>query len=162
LSWFCYSTEIDDTMKSKIRTFLLISTTCLLLGLGCTKAPDVADTKNQIQLDTALKLFVNRPDGWEVKKFNTLYKNPKTPSGYTYVAGGINYGLGPKDKKGDTVIKLHVVAIPKAYVEAYEKGKFPLNAERKLETSEYMVYTAVLDAGDSNIDAVIKSIVIKP
>lgn len=152
----------NDTMKSKITKLFLISATCLLLGLGCTKTPQVSDTKNQIQLDTALKLFVNKPDGWEVKKFNTLYKNPKTPSGYTYVAGGINYGLGSKNSKGDTVIKIHIVAIPKAYVEAYEKGKFPLNAERKLETPEYVVYTAVQDAEDSNIEGVIKSLIIKP
>lgn len=149
-------------MKSKITKLFLISAACLLLGLGCTKTPDVVDTKNQIQLDSALKLFVNKPEGWEVKKFNTLYKNPKTPSGYTYVAGGINYGLGPKNSKGDIVIKVHVLAIPKSYIEAYEKGKFPLNAERKLETPEYVVYTAIVDSADSNIEGMIKSIVTKP
>jgi hypothetical protein len=149
-------------MKTKFTKYFLISATCLLLGLGCAKAPDVVDTKNQIQLDTSLKLFVNKPEGWDVKKFNTLYKNPKTPSGYTYVTGGINYGLGSKNAKGDLVIKIHVIAIPKSYVEAYEKGKFPLNAERKLETPEYMVYTATIDSGDSNIEGLIKSIVIKP
>lgn len=148
-------------MKSKIAKFFLIGTTCLLLGLGCSDKPQVVDAKNQIKLDSALNIFVNKPDGWEVKKFNTLYKNPKTPSGYTYVAGGINYGLGTKNSKGDVTIKIHVVAIPKAYVEAYEKGKFPLNAERKLETPEYVVYTAILDPSDAMVNDIIKSIEIK-
>lgn len=149
-------------MKLSVKTIILLSAAVLVLGLGCSNTVVNEKKGPQTQLDAGIKLFVEKPDGWDITKFNTLYKNPKTPSGYTYVAGGVNYGLGPKDAKGDTHVKLHVIGVPKAYVDLFEKGKFPLNAERRLETAEYIIYTAVIDEKDSDVAAVMKSLIVKP
>lgn len=148
-------------MKLKFFAIICLSSSLLLSGLGCNKTDTEAVNGKQVQLDTSLKIFIDKPDGWEIKKFNTLYKNPKTPSGYTYVSGGINYGLGPVDEKGDTNIKVQIIAVPKAYIEAYEKGRYPVNAERKLETGEYVVYSAIIDPKDSQVESVLKSLVLK-
>lgn len=148
-------------MKSIARTLFFITIALVGAGLGCSRNSSGQGTGQLTLLDKGLKLYIAKPATWDATKFNTLYKNPKTRSGYTYVTGGVNYGLGPKDSGGDTHIKVHVIAIPKSDVEAYEKGRYPQGAERRLETPEYMIYTAVLDPKDSDVDGVVKSLQIK-
>lgn len=118
----------------------------VLIGLGCSGK----NSNNEIELtdiDTSIGLVARVPKEWESAKFNTLYKNPKNQTGFSYVQGAVNYGFGVPKEKGELAVKVHVIAVPKSQAPAYEKAPFLQAVERRFETPDYVVYTAI--AGDA-------------
>ncbi len=142
------------------RTLALCGIALVLLGVGCAPRTSTLPSGEQTILDQKLKLSVSMPTSWSSARFNTLYKNSKMPSGYSYITGGINFGLGPKNQKGELRVVLHVVGVPKASVADFEKGKYPASAERVLETADYIIYSAVLDSKDGDVANVVKSLTV--
>lgn len=146
-------------MKLLSRIFIVTTTVLLLAGAGCSGRANEEGGGSLTQLDNALHLYAKKPETWSAAKFNTLYRNPKTPSGYTYVPGAVNYGYGPMVEKNETQIMVHVIAVPKASASDYDKNKYPLNAEKRFETPDYVVYTASTNNNDLQVRQFIETLV---
>lgn len=149
-------------MNSLTRIFLIAMGALLFAGAGCGNGSSEQNNEQLTQLDKALQLYAKKPEAWSATKFNTLYRNPKTPSGYTYVPGAVNYGYGPTIEKNETQVMIHVIAVPKASAADYEKNKYPVNAEKRFEIPEYVIYTASAKASDPDVQKFVESLVYRP
>ena len=77
------------------------------VGFGCRDSDAGANVDARVEIDRALKLYAEKPAAWDRVKFNTLYKNPRTQSGFSYVAGGSNFGFGARSEdEAETLVSL--------------------------------------------------------
>lgn len=154
-------------MRTKIAFAGVALAAITLMGAGCgsattpTATAPAAPEKQLAVVDPALKLYADIPTGWGPTKYNTLYKNAKEASGFSYVDGAINWGFGPKDEKGEVTVKMHVIAIPKNMVATYDGAKDPENAVKMFEAGDYTVYTSTDEPTDAGVAQIISTLVRK-
>lgn len=155
-------------MRSKIALATVALAAITLVGAGCgsaaqpqAAAPAAAPEKQLAVVDPALKLFADIPAGWGSSKYNTLYKNAKEASGFSYVDGAINWGFGPKDANGEVSTKMHVIAVPKNMVATYDAAKDPENAVKMFDAGDYTVYTSTDAPTDAGVAQMISTLVRK-
>jgi len=133
------------------------------VGFGCRDSDAGANVDARVEIDRALKLYAEKPAAWDRVKFNTLYKNPRTQSGFSYVAGGSNFGFGARSEdEAETLVVVHVIAIPRAEASNFEKNKYPATAERRFETPEYVIYTATPRPEDGQVKRFVETLEYRP
>ena len=108
-----------------------------ILGFGCGNKTQVAQ---KVVLDSASKVVGTLPEGWGSVRLNTLYKDAKSVSGLGYVQGGITTGFGPKDEKGGVLVTVQLIAVPKGFVQTYEKTKYLAGVMQAFDAGTYQIY----------------------
>lgn len=136
-------------MKKSFNKIILLTFIIVSIGLGCSDTKTNSVNQKKV-IDESLGISAIVPPKWESTKFNTLYKDIKKPSGYSYVQGATNYGFGEKNEAGELQIKVHVIAIPRSSVPVFEKAPFPTSARRAFELDDYVIYTAVMGGFDQD------------
>lgn len=123
----------------------------IFTGIGCGGSAGKGGPQESKLIDADLKLYADIPKEWTSTKFNALYKSSQSPSGLSYLSGASNMGFGPTDQKGEILVKVHVIAVPKSDADMFEKNKYPASAERRFESGAFVIYTSVVQPQDPDV-----------
>lgn len=134
----------------------VLCTAIVFSGWGCGSSDGSSVPLTRI--DDRLPVYVRLPEGWGSVKLNTLQKDPRSPSGLSYVDGGTTVGFGTFVKKEELAVRVQVIAIPKSRADVFEKNKYPSGAVRRFETPEHFVYTFVPKSDDAEAQQVVASV----
>ncbi len=133
----------------------------VLLGIGCGAKKNVMQAYPAIQIESGAHIFAQMPTDWGAAKFNALYRDPQSPSGFGYLQGAVNVGIGPKNDKGEIVVKGHVILVPRAEAKLFEVSKYPANAERKFEAGPFIGFVSVTLPNDIETEHVLASVEVR-
>lgn len=125
-------------------------------GWGCG-SPD-ASAVPLTRVNERLPVYMRLPPGWGSIKLNTLQKDPRSPSGLSYVDGGTTVGFGTFVKKEELNVRVQVIVIPKSRANVFEKNIYPSGAVRRFETPEHFIYTFVPKSDDVEAQQVVASV----
>ncbi len=136
----------------------VIAAVMILSGLGCSSDKQLDGKQVAELIEPNIKLYAVVPHGWVSTKFNALYKSAEGPSGFSNIIGGVNLGFGSVTSAGEIFVKVHVIAVPRASASVFEKGKYPINAERRFEIGDFVIYSAMLVKDDVEVKKFVESL----